>query len=515
MIRRPPRSTLFPYTTLFRSSPRAPARRARVTASPSPPPTSASRGSNSRTPGSRLAYSASVRYGGFDTIARNRPPPPSGASRSPSRPSTGTGGRTRSTFSRASAAAAAERSTAITRSNSPSTARLNAMHPQPVPISATAPPPPPPRFTLPVARRTWRVQSSTSSTSPSVSGRGIRARESICNSSVRKPTLPTAQANGTPRARRSTAAGTRRATSDGGSRSRRSQTSPRRVPSPATAAHNVVASRRGSGTPARSSGATASSSAAAIEDAEPRTARSSTEPLPLSREPQRVDHVVEIAVHHLGKIVDGVVDAMVGDPVLREVVRTDLLRPVAGADLGAPLPGPRRFLLGEHLVEQPRAQHLERLDLVLELALLVLALHHEAGGEVCDPDGTVGGVDALTAGSLRAEHVDPQVFLFDLDVDVLGLGEHGHRGGGRMPPALRLGLGDPLYPVHARLVAQRAVDARPPGGEDRLLQAPEIPFGQRDNLDLPALPLREPGVHPRSEERRVGKECRSRWSPYH
>ena len=24
-----------------------------------------------------------------------------------------------------------------------------------------------------------------------------------------------------------------------------------------------------------------------------------------------------------------------------------------------------------------------------------------------------------------------------------------------------------------------------------------------------------PGINPRSEERRVGKECRSRWSPYH
>ena len=23
------------------------------------------------------------------------------------------------------------------------------------------------------------------------------------------------------------------------------------------------------------------------------------------------------------------------------------------------------------------------------------------------------------------------------------------------------------------------------------------------------------GIHARSEERRVGKECRSRWSPYH
>src|SRR2546426_7060242 len=27
-------------------------------------------------------------------------------------------------------------------------------------------------------------------------------------------------------------------------------------------------------------------------------------------------------------------------------------------------------------------------------------------------------------------------------------------------------------------------------------------------------PFPEP-IHPRSEERRVGKECRSRWSPYH
>ena len=28
---------------------------------------------------------------------------------------------------------------------------------------------------------------------------------------------------------------------------------------------------------------------------------------------------------------------------------------------------------------------------------------------------------------------------------------------------------------------------------------------------IPLMPYREP----RSEERRVGKECRSRWSPYH
>src|SRR2546426_5277166 len=29
------------------------------------------------------------------------------------------------------------------------------------------------------------------------------------------------------------------------------------------------------------------------------------------------------------------------------------------------------------------------------------------------------------------------------------------------------------------------------------------------------VPRRRPGIARRSEERRVGKECRSRWSPYH
>src|SRR3712207_7470264 len=40
-----------------------------------------------------------------------------------------------------------------------------------------------------------------------------------------------------------------------------------------------------------------------------------------------------------------------------------------------------------------------------------------------------------------------------------------------------------------------------------------------DERDLEPLLHIEPGVReerlPRSEERRVGKECRSRWSPYH
>src|SRR2546422_11465724 len=58
-----------------------------------------------------------------------------------------------------------------------------------------------------------------------------------------------------------------------------------------------------------------------------------------------------------------------------------------------------------------------------------------------------------------------------------------------------------------------------------LLQLPErleqrVAVPQPDVVDgrpvSPDVPLGEPGLAgERSEERRVGKECRSRWSPYH
>src|SRR3712207_7540522 len=51
-------------------------------------------------------------------------------------------------------------------------------------------------------------------------------------------------------------------------------------------------------------------------------------------------------------------------------------------------------------------------------------------------------------------------------------------------------------------------------GLPSLVHPPSTPFPWTDGT-LP--PARAPSVIPdaRSEERRVGKECRSRWSPYH
>src|SRR2546427_13244244 len=52
---------------------------------------------------------------------------------------------------------------------------------------------------------------------------------------------------------------------------------------------------------------------------------------------------------------------------------------------------------------------------------------------------------------------------------------------------------------------------------DIKLDAPEVPSLQDEVSpdDIPPPAEFEPTVAERSEERRVGKECRSRWSPYH
>ena len=42
----------------------------------------------------------------------------------------------------------------------------------------------------------------------------------------------------------------------------------------------------------------------------------------------------------------------------------------------------------------------------------------------------------------------------------------------------------------------------------------EVNLSQQDIDDIMAVAM-EGGICYRSEERRVGKECRSRWSPYH
>ena len=51
-------------------------------------------------------------------------------------------------------------------------------------------------------------------------------------------------------------------------------------------------------------------------------------------------------------------------------------------------------------------------------------------------------------------------------------------------------------------------------GQETLLVKPQLDTRDGDHMVSSRIGLKHPCVY-RSEERRVGKECRSRWSPYH
>src|SRR2546421_7179605 len=67
----------------------------------------------------------------------------------------------------------------------------------------------------------------------------------------------------------------------------------------------------------------------------------------------------------------------------------------------------------------------------------------------------------------------------------------------------------PAFTLKSRLL----VAVRPP---NRLVSDLVSRIGDMSRRRAPLASAPGPGAHPkRSEERRVGKECRSRWSPYH
>src|SRR4051794_38136277 len=115
----------------------------------------------------------------------------------------------------------------------------------------------------------------------------------------------------------------------------------------------------------------------------------------------RLDERVDVAVEHRA----GVPGLLLGPQVLHHLVRVQNV----GAHLVAPAAALalERIHLGALLLlalgQQPRLEDPQRGGPVLDLALLVLAGHHDAGGEVRDADGGVGGVDALPAGARGAE----------------------------------------------------------------------------------------------------------------
>ena len=97
------------------------------------------------------------------------------------------------------------------------------------------------------------------------------------------------------------------------------------------------------------------------------------EPGSLIRRREAVDDLIQVPIDDLVDPVQGQVDAVVRDPSLREVVGSDLLAAVSGPDLAPALLRLRVMSLHDLLLIEDRTQDPDRLILVFQLALLILA----------------------------------------------------------------------------------------------------------------------------------------------
>ena len=137
--------------------------------------------------------------------------------------------------------------------------------------------------------------------------------------------------------------------------------------------------------------------------------------------------------------------------------------------------------LALHVVELG-LQQLHRLGLVLVLGLFGLLRHRDAGGQMGDAHRAFGLVDMLAARALGAIDVDAQILVVDHDVDVLGFGQHRHRGRRGVDAALGFGHRHALHAMHAAFEFQLGIGAAAVHFQDRVLDAAQIAFGQSTSL---------------------------------
>ena len=154
---------------------------------------------------------------------------------------------------------------------------------------------------------------------------------------------------------------------------------------------------------------------------------------------ESVHERAELAVHRFGELMQSEIDAMVGDAILREIVRADLFGAIARLDLAAAFGSEELVLLLLLHFVKPGAENAHGLGAILDLRFFVLLRYDKAARNVRDTHGGVRGVHGLATRAGGTERVNSQVLRLDLDVNVVGFGEYGDRGGGGMDAALLLG----------------------------------------------------------------------------
>ena len=187
---------------------------------------------------------------------------------------------------------------------------------------------------------------------------------------------------------------------------------------------------------------------------------------------KRGHELVEIALDDPIELVQREPDAVIGHAVLREVVRADLLASARRS------PTMLRRSADSAASCFSRSRSSRRLRRTFIAFALFLSCERSSwhftmmpARLVQDLHGAVGRVDALPARTAARGDGDLEVLVVDLDVDVVGLGEHGDGRRRRVDAPLRLGGGHALHAVHAALEAELRVHVLAGDERDDLLVA--------------------------------------------
>ena len=145
---------------------------------------------------------------------------------------------------------------------------------------------------------------------------------------------------------------------------------------------------------------------------------------------ERVDDRLELAEHDFAELVDSEADAVVGEPILGEVVSADLFAAISGAHLLFAFFGEGLVLLFHLDFVETGAEHAHCFLAVLDLRLLVLAAYDGSSRQVRDADRGVSRVDRLPAGSGGAAIRGGGAGLPGTDYEyvLLGVIDAGYRG---------------------------------------------------------------------------------------
>ena len=212
-------------------------------------------------------------------------------------------------------------------------------------------------------------------------------------------------------------------------------------------------------------------------------------------ENEGLDNVLDVTIHGSLNIATRIVNAMVGDAILRVIVSTDFLGTVAGANEGFASIGSLGAIIGDFALKQTRTEYSHGALTVLLLRTFVLHSNNNTGREMRDTNSGVGRIDALPTVATRTINVDAKIFGLDFNIGFFSLREDGNRSSASMNAPLAFGNWNTLDAVNATFEFELAIWLFTRDTDDDLLVAASIVNRLGLELNFEAVSLSITKIH--------------------